>query len=464
MTEEIKVPEGGHLQRDNAHYMLRARVFLGDLSQEALNTLIEVAEKNNTKVRLTYRQNVQLYQFSSDEVTEAMTSLEAQGLACKGRLGDIVVNALTGNLKDEAFDVTPYASKLWQWLNESGRLKELPGKFKMAFSSNEDDEGNATFADLGFYAKMIDGKPHFDIYAGGSLGAMPMLGIKIEENLPSEAFLQTADKLTKLYVELFEGAKVFKKRLRFKVRELGEAAFLARYQEKESSEALFFVENKQEAHFSEDREGLISLSNGKYGVKIKPVDGELSIDFLKKLRDVLGRFAYEVRLKIGSRHELYVFDLTAEDAYQVKALADDALKEDKVIQNDIQTCVGSAKCTFGFTNTKALLESLEGIEDLPKLAISGCMNSCAQHQVADIGFFGRKPHPTDFGEDLYEIFSGGALKAGDKEGMLGVAKGKILAKNIPLYLKELQTKKGSLSWQAYLSDWEALPKTYIEKE
>ena len=114
MNEEIKVPQGGNLQRDKEYYMLRARLFLGRLSLDALKTLIEVGKPYYDRVRFTYRQNIQLYQFPASVLEETIARLEAKGMACKGRLGDIVVNALSGEM-EEAFDVLPYAEKLWQW-------------------------------------------------------------------------------------------------------------------------------------------------------------------------------------------------------------------------------------------------------------------------------------------------------------------------------------------------------------
>lgn len=463
MNEEIKVPQGGNLQRDKEHYMLRARLFLGRISLDGLKTLIEVGNPYYDRVRLTYRQNIQIYQLPLSVLEETMARLEAHGMVCKGRLGDIVVNALSGEV-EEAFDVLPYAEKLWQWLNDSGRLAELPGKFKMVFSSTEKDEGNASFADLGFYAKMVEGKPCFDVYAGGSLGAMPLLGIKIEENLPAEDFLRVADKLTKFYIDLFSDFKVFKKRLRFKVRELGEETFKSRYQTYQSNVSPCFIEQKTKSDtFAPKVEGLISLRNDTYAVCLKPSDGELSFVGLETLANFLDTYAKEARLIVGSRHELYVLDLSQETALALLAKKDEILTLEDNKRGALQSCVGASLCTYGFTNTKALLATLEGIKDLPRLAISGCMNACPQHQVAELGFFGRKPHPEDFGEELYEIFVGGHLKDEAREGKLAESKAKILAKNVMPFIKLMQEEKGNLSWEAYLEDWDKVPTTYFEE-
>lgn len=460
--EDIKVPEGSTLQRDKTHYMLRARVFLGELTLEQLHTLIEVASPYYDKVRLTYRQNIQLYQFPAEELEGAIAHIEAKGMACSGRLGDIVVNALCGYMKEEAFDVLPYAKALWSWLNTSGRLSELPGKFKIAFSSIERDEGNTTIADLGFFAKLVDGKPCFDVYGGGSLGAMPQLSLKLEENLPAERFLEVADKLTKLYIELFQDVKVFKKRLRFKVRELGEEAFIKRYHQEKSEALPFLLKENPKRAYSPQIKGLISCYDGEYGLKIKPVDGELSFASLKAIYNILSESKERVLIRVGSRHELYLLNLSQALASRLKALLPELLGQEKALQREVQTCVGASLCTFGFTNTQALLKSLDEVGDLPRLAISGCMNACPQHQVASLGFFGRKPNPNDFSEELYEIFVGGTLKNETHEGVLSESKGKILAKNIPLFIKDLQKEKGEQSWDAFFRGNINFQRDYIE--
>lgn len=462
IIEDLKVPQGGNLERNKTSYMLRVRLFLGELSLPQLSTLIEVASPYSETMRLTYRQNIQLYHFPLEALEGAIGRIEADGMACFGRSGDIVINALSGFLPDEAFDVKPYAKALWTWLNESGRLSELPGKFKMAFSSIPSDEGNTTIADLGFFAKLVDGKPCFDVYGGGSLGAMPVLALKLEENLPAERFLEAADKLTKLYIDLFKDVKVFKKRLRFKVRELGEAAFLKAYHEMPSDLPKSHIDLSPKKALSLPVEGLISCHDGLYGVKIKPLDGELSFKGLSWLLDYLEESGEAPLIRVGSRHELYLLNLSKTLAEGLKAQLVEVLGREMGVEKSVQTCVGASVCTFGFTNTKALLLSLEGLTDLPRLAISGCMNACPQHQVADLGFFGRKPNPDDFSSELYEIFVGGTLKNEANEGRLSESKGKILAKDIPLFIADLQKEKGSQSWEAFFKGAVDFNKSYIE--
>ncbi|RYD76467.1 MAG: HEPN domain-containing protein, partial [Sphingobacteriales bacterium] len=65
---------------------------------------------------------------------------------------------------------------------------------------------------------------------------------------------------------------------------------------------------------------------------------------------------------------------------------------------DITTCPGTDTCNLGISNSMTLAEVLEEViyNDFPefiyekniKIKISGCMNSCGQHGLAEIGFHG----------------------------------------------------------------------------
>lgn len=72
---------------------------------------------------------------------------------------------------------------------------------------------------------------------------------------------------------------------------------------------------------------------------------------------------------------------------------------------------------------------------LPMIQISGCPNSCARHQVAEIGFAGRKVKVGDRSEDAFQLFVGGSVSGADTH--MGELQGVMLASEIPQYIVEL---------------------------
>jgi sulfite reductase beta subunit-like hemoprotein len=82
----------------------------------------------------------------------------------------------------------------------------------------------------------------------------------------------------------------------------------------------------------------------------------------------------------------------------------------------VRACTGSAVCALGITTAP---EAGVGLLDSRALArnsslrvhISGCPNSCAQHQVADIGLAGSKVRVGGRTRDGYQVFLGADLNA-----------------------------------------------------
>ena len=71
--------------------------------------------------------------------------------------------------------------------------------------------------------------------------------------------------------------------------------------------------------------------------------------------------------------------------------------------------------------------AFEGALDL-SVKISGCPNSCGQHHVADIGFFGTNKRVGERDIPSYQVLVGGSPEAGRE---YGIQIGRIPAKNAP---------------------------------
>jgi sulfite reductase beta subunit-like hemoprotein len=90
---------------------------------------------------------------------------------------------------------------------------------------------------------------------------------------------------------------------------------------------------------------------------------------------------------------------------------------------DIVTCPGAWSCNLGITKTMSLGEALRHTvanhpdEQVRKLHIkaSGCPNSCGQHWLGDIGFFGNVRKFNGREVPYYQMLLGGGK---DREGML----------------------------------------------
>jgi ferredoxin-nitrite reductase len=92
----------------------------------------------------------------------------------------------------------------------------------------------------------------------------------------------------------------------------------------------------------------------------------------------------------------------------------------------VRACTGAAVCSLGITDSPGAGRSLAGNAALGRnsalrVFISGCPNSCAQHQIGDIGLAGSKVRVQGRTTDGYQVFLGADLGARE----LGVVVGRV---------------------------------------
>jgi ferredoxin-nitrite reductase len=97
----------------------------------------------------------------------------------------------------------------------------------------------------------------------------------------------------------------------------------------------------------------------------------------------------------------------------------------------IRACTGSAVCALGITTAPdagmALLENPAlGRNSSLRVHLSGCPNSCAQHQVGDIGLAGSKVRLGGLARDGYQLFLGADLDA----RVVGEVVGRVAAEDV----------------------------------
>ena len=139
-------------------------------------------------------------------------------------------------------------------------------------------------------------------------------------------------------------------------------------------------------------------------------------------------------------------------------LLTDSLISPFSIDNTV-SCAGPQFCNFGINDSQSLLTSiLEFFKNqplaiksaLPTPLISGCPNSCAQHQKGLIGFTGRKKRLDGKIVDTYLLSLGGRV---GYQAKFGENIGEILATRIPAFLLELAILKAqypSISFSEFL--------------
>jgi TusA-related sulfurtransferase len=172
----FRVPQGVYEQRESGAYMLRVRLPAGVALPHQLRKLADVAEQYGDGIlHVTTRQDIQVHRVALASIHPALVSLAEANLSSKGGGGNTVRNITgcphAGVCANEAFDTTPHALGLTEFLLNDPQSFQLPRKYKIAFSGCREDCAGGTVNDVGFLAKVRDGVEGFAVYAGGGLGS-----------------------------------------------------------------------------------------------------------------------------------------------------------------------------------------------------------------------------------------------------------------------------------------------------
>ncbi|PZR37997.1 MAG: nitrite reductase [Azospira oryzae] len=450
----MRLARGIYGQRQPGVQMIRIKLPLGRITTKQLRRIADISDEYaSSNLHATTRQDIQIHFVSLDKTPELWAKLEKDEItlreACGNTVRNITASAMAGIDPKEPFDVTPYAHEMFQYFLRNPISQEMGRKFKIAFSSSEEDTAYTFIHDLGFLPKIKDGKRGFKVVIGGGLGANPYLAQVAFEFLEEDQIMPFTESIIRVFDRFGERNRRMKARLKFLVDEIGlpelmrlaeeERIALKRkvYQVNEDSlpdPELSEFESETEPEFIDEhryqRWHSTNIVEQKqedlFGVYIKLPLGNLSSDKARKLADIVDKYAAnEMRITINQgyliRHvrphalrHLYV-------ALDELGLAEPGF--DSV--GDITACPGTDSCNLAISDSTNISLEFERVirDEFPdliynndiKIKISGCPNSCGQHGLAGIGFHGStiKDKQGKVLPALVVLLGGGKLKNGE---------------------------------------------------
>src|ERR1019366_8969818 len=107
----------------------------------------------------------------------------------------------------------------------------LPRKFKIAFSNSGADTSYACFNDVGFIARLRDGRQGFRVFVAGGLGTKPQVGHLLHDFIPADDVYAVTTAVKRLFDQHGNRKNRNAARLRFLWNSLGEERFRQLYQE-----------------------------------------------------------------------------------------------------------------------------------------------------------------------------------------------------------------------------------------
>lgn len=486
ITEEqfrlFRLKHGTYGQRQPGVQMLRVKVAAGVLKPSQLRVLARIADEYSTgRGHLTTRENVQFHFVKLENVPAAMRLLADCGLTTREACGNTVRNVtacpLAGICPGEVFDVTPYALGVSRYLLRHPDFHDLPRKFKIAFSGCEDDGGCAVAGihDVGLIAQVRGsngtGRRGFKVLVGGGLGSLPTESAVLSDFLPEEELLPTIEAVLRVFKETGNRKNKFKARLKFVLREKGiEELRRLIFEKRKSSQApaevftvaspirpalvnisptpLTLTLDNAESDSQYDRwaeHNLMQQRQSGYGaIWIKLPAGTFHSRQMRGLADLLENHGL-AGLRIAINQDVVIPWVSLD---RVRGVYSELLELDLAIPgartiSDVTGCPGATTCNLGITRSLTLADelslALEGYADpeIKKLRvkISGCPNSCGQHHIADIGFYGNARKIENRQVPYYQLLLGGRVNAdGVRFGRQIMA---VPARPIPAILGEL---------------------------
>ena len=462
--------------------MQRIKIPFGGLTANQMDTLADLSEEYSDGVcHITTRQDVQLHYIHIDDTPSLMRRLAAAGITTREACGNTVRNVtacpIAGVCRDESFDVTPHAEASMRFLLGHPDAQDFGRKFKVAFSGCRQHAcGLVTMHDFGAIAVTRDvagiEQRGFEVHVGGGLGAVPHKAQLFEPFMAEDEILPTLQAIARVFARLGEKSNRARARIKFLVAQLGLDEF----------RRLVLEERAALAHDDRWTAYLDSLAAyGEQPLKTgQPLDpefgspafkawartnvyrqrqpgyavatvslplGDLSGWQLRRLADVARRFVGDtVRTTVEQNIVLRWVRASDLPALHGELESIGLARPGAGSIADITACPGTDTCKLGIASSRGLAAELERrlgeqmdtlderVQQL-RIKISGCFNSCGQHHICDLGFYGVSRHVGGHIVPHFQVVLGG--KWVDNGSAYGLAIGAVPSKNIPEVVRRI---------------------------
>ena len=447
--------QGGHNQ------MVRVKIPYGGLLPDQLDLMADIADRYSRGWgHITTRQNIQMHFVQLEKVPEILRLLGSVGLTTREACGDTVRNVmgchLAGACPYEAIDISPWAEATYRHFVRNPLAQRLPRKFKINFSGCATDCGQAMFNDVGVIGATRtneDGSLErgFRVYLAGGLGANPHPALALEEFTPREELLPTIEAALRVFNNHGNRDNKLRARMKWLVDTMGWDEVQQRILKERK---LLLASSSWPGGIPEE---VAKAGDGPAGVAqgVTPTPmghgtpvtiggtrsftaweganvvrgaakgtvsatayarlGDLTSEQMRALAKIQRDLGLEVRLT--NRQNVAFRGLTEEQLPVLHERLDAIGMADPGAElvRDVVTCPGADTCNLAVTQSRGLGAAIgdaleaEGLAEVGGLRvnISGCTNSCGQHHIADIGFFGVERRANGRPAPGYQMLLGG---------------------------------------------------------
>ena len=478
--------------------MVRIKLPAGEIYPNQLEKISHLSETFSIgSAHISTRQNIQLHWVVLEDVSEIMRGLAEVGLtsreACGNTVRNIMCSPLAGVCHDEVFDPTPYAIATTKFLLRNPLNQNLPRKFKFNFTCCE-KHGMARIADVGLIPQKrdLDGKAQrgFKVFLGGGLGNKSFVAHQLEDFTPEDDLLYTSIAVLRIFDRMGNRKNMARNRMRYLVDEMGWEKFQNLVLKERSivraTQSVIVKLDVDDTPQEIKRPISISDTDGKptpegfsnwfktttykqkqdgyCSVFITLEAGDVTANQLKALAEICREYSAEGFARNGFSQDI-VFRWVNEDdlpRMYAKLLQFGLANPGSLTMASPVGCSGTTSCNLALTNSHRLAKEIQRKfldlklnedDDLrdATIKISGCPNSCGQHEIATIGFYGGGGR---VGKDMYPNYTMSLGGRADGDAMLGVNCMRVPVKRIiPVILKIIELFKKNKHPNDSFSSW-----------
>jgi sulfite reductase (ferredoxin) len=330
----------------------------------------------------------------------------------------------------------------------------------------------------------------FKIFLGGGLGNKSFVGHQLEEFTPEDDVLYTSIAVVRLFDRLGDRVNLARNRMRYLVNEMGWEKFqnlvLKERAVVRATQSVITRLKVDKTPIEIRRPIQITDESGESTpdgfarwlktntVKQKQSDfrsvfitleaGDVTSNQLNALADIIRDFSAEGKARAGYVQNLAIRYVHEDDLSRLysRLLQVGLAKSGALTMTAPIGCSGTTSCNLALTNSHRLAKEIQRKflslkfdedDDLmdSSIKISGCPNSCGQHGIATIGFFGGGAR---VGKDMYANYQMSLGGRSDGETMLGQICLRVPAKRvIPVILKIIELFKQHKKSNDTLKSW-----------
>lgn len=420
-------------QNTEGVHMMRIRIPGGVATAVQLDRIAEIADEHaDGTLHLTTRTNIELHGVVTTNLLAVMKALHEIGLSTRAACGHTIRNVLgcaaAGICAEEVLDTRPWVQAVHNAVvaRAADHCSRLPRRLNVSFGGCGDCSRHAQVNDIGFVAVPGPGlQPGFAIWIAGSLATNPRVSYPLCSYVAADKAVDVIEAIIDIYAE--HGFRDNRGRLKYLVEEWGierfREAFAQRFEELTDERPVFGEpvmgttdENSSTAAVLPQRQP------GCFRVRVAVPIGDLTPTQLRALAglsteegDGCVRFTPEQNAEIAWVAEARIARVLSE--LSSAGLA--AFGAGDI--SDVRACPGTASCVLAVSDSPGISKQIHEVfratppaDDAVRrmrIHVSGCPNSCAQHQASDIGLAGCRMKVGGAIQEGYQLFVGGRLGA-----------------------------------------------------